>query len=76
MRSVDRLELQRRLKRQAAQKREQPDEETEEELDRPRFVPLNLAKSAFDEGADKTFGGINTAPSAFAKWAAFRSDEM
>lgn len=74
MRSLERLEQQKRVKRQ---KRNvpPPDEETEEELERPRFIPLNKAKNAFDDGADKTFGGINAAPSVFDKTAVFRTGE-
>lgn len=75
MRSLDRLEQQKRLKRQ---KRNvpPPDEETEEELERPRFLPLNQAKTAFDDGAEKTFGGINSAPSVFDSKAVFRTGEQ
>ena len=73
MRSIDRLEQQRRLKQQK-KNLPTPDEETEEELDYPRFVPLNKAKSAFDNGSDRNFGGINTAPSVFEKQAAIRTD--
>lgn len=75
MRSLDRLEQQKRLKRQ---KRNvpPPDEETEEELERPRFVPLNQTKNAFDDGAEKTFGGINSAPSVFDRKAVFRTKDQ
>ena len=41
---------------------EEPDE-VEIELELPRYEPLNAAKSVFDEGLEKRFGGINTAPS-------------
>ena len=75
MRSIDRLEQQRRMKQQQKKNLPRPDEEMEEELERPRFVPLNKAKSAFDNGADRNFGGINTAPSVFDKQAAIRTDE-
>lgn len=71
MRNVDRLEQQRQL-RQKKRELPSPDEETEEEIKMPRFVPLNKGKSAFDTGADKIFGGINTAPSVFSKTAVFR----
>ena len=73
MRSVDRLEQQKRIKRQ---KRNipPPDEETEEEMDFPQFVPLNKTKSAFDGDAGKTFGGINSAPSVFDKGAVFHTE--
>lgn len=70
MRTVERLEKQRKL-RQQKRNLPQPDEEMEEELERPSFVPLNQKKSMFDSGADKTFGGINTAPSIFSKTAVF-----
>ena len=72
MRSVDRLEQQKRLKRQR-QNVPPPDEETEEELARPRFVPLNKEKDVFDRGAVQTFGGLNTAPSVFDRTAVFRT---
>lgn len=70
MRSVDRLEQQRRLRRQT-KNLPATEEELEEEMDLPRFAPLNRAKNAFDGAADKTFGGINTQPSVFAKTAVF-----
>lgn len=74
MRSLDRLEQQKRMKRQ---KRNQPppDEEMEEELERPRFLPLNQTKTAFDDSAENTFGGINTAPSVFDRKAVFRTGD-
>lgn len=73
MRSLERLEQQKRIKRQK-KNLPPPDEETEEELELPRFVPLNKVKSAFDGGADRTFGGINSAPSVFDKGAVFHTD--
>lgn len=74
MRSLELLEQQKRVKRQ---KRNvpPPDEEMEEELERPRFIPLNKAKTAFDDGADRTFGGINASPSVFDKTVVFRTGE-
>lgn len=74
MRSLERLEQQKRMKRQK-KNLPPPGEETEEELEFPKFVPLNKAKSAFDGGADKTFGGINSAPSVFDRGAAFHTEE-
>lgn len=74
MRSLERLEQQKRIKRQK-KNLPPPDEETEEELDFPRFVPLNKAKSAFDGGSDKTFGGINSDPSVFDRGAVFHTEE-
>ena len=74
MRSIDRLEQQRRMKRQK-NSIPPPDEETEEEMAFPKFIPLNKTKSAFDDSPDKTFGGINTAPSVFDRKAAIRTDE-
>lgn len=70
MRSIDRLEQQRRLKQQK-KNLPPPDEEMEEEMEFPKFRPLNQSKSAFDENLDKNFGGINTAPSIFEKTAVF-----
>lgn len=70
MRSVDRLDQQRRMK-QRKRAVPPPDEETEDELAWPEFIPLNRTKSAFDAGADRNFGGINTAPSVFEKTTVF-----
>jgi hypothetical protein len=74
MRSLEHLEQKKKAKRMRNNV-PPPDEEMEDELDFPRFVPLNRAKSAFDDGAGKTFGGINTAPSVFDAKAAIRTDE-
>ena len=71
MRSIDRLEQQRRVKQQK-RNLPPPDEEIEAELELPRFVPLNQSKSTFDSGTERTFGGINTAPSVFSRTALFR----
>ena len=49
------------------------DEEVEEELERPRFVPLNVRKSAFDTDEGNRAGGINTAPSVFARQSVFHT---
>ena len=73
MRSLERLEQQKRLKQQK-NKFPPPEEELEEELDFPRQIPLNIRKSAFDDSPAKTFGGINTAPSVFAAKAAIRTE--
>ena len=70
MRNVDRLEHQRQM-RQRKRDLPSPDVETDEEMERLRQLPLNKAKSAFDTGADKTFSGINTEPSVFARTAVF-----
>ena len=51
---------------------EEPDE-VEIELELPRYEPLNAAKSVFDEGLEKRFGGINTAPSVFDRTAVFHT---
>lgn len=72
MRSVDRLEQQRRIERQKKD-RQPPDEEIEEEMEFPRFVPLDVQKSLFDRDAEKTFGGLNTAPSVFDQSAVFHT---
>lgn len=70
MRQVDRLEQQRQL-RQRKREIPPPDEEMEEEMERPRFAPLNHRESVFAREAEKNFGGINTAPSVFTKTAVF-----
>lgn len=72
MRSLDRLEQQKRLKRQK-KNLPPPDEEMEEELERPRFLPLNQSKTAFDRSAEKAFGGINSTPSVFDRKAVFHT---
>lgn len=73
MRSVDRLEQQKRIKRQR-KNLPPPDEETEEEMQYPRFIPLNERKSAFDGSADKTFKGINSELSVFERKAVFHTE--
>lgn len=73
MRSIDRLEQQKRIKRQK-KNLPPPDEEMEEESERPRFIPLNERKSVFDGGAGKTFGGINSVPSVFDRKAVFHTE--
>nr|DAI66056.1 MAG TPA: hypothetical protein [Caudoviricetes sp.] len=73
MRSLDRLEQQKRLRRQK-ENLPQPDEELEEELELPRFIPLNQRKSAFDDSAGRSFGGINTAQSVFDRQAAIHTE--
>ena len=75
MRSVDRLEQQRRRKRQQRHNTPAPDETLEDELEHPRALPLTQQKSVFDAGADRSLGGINTAPSVFDRSAAIRTDE-
>ena len=74
MRSLDRLEQQRRVKKQKQRSLPPPDEETEEEMELPRFIPLNKTKSAFDDNAGRIFGGINTAPSVFDRQTSIRTD--
>ena len=73
MRSLDRLEQQKRLRRQK-ENRPQPDEELEEEVELPRFIPLNQRKSTFDDSAGRSFGGINTARSVFDRQAAIHTE--
>ncbi|WP_409966947.1 hypothetical protein RFF05_09910 [Bengtsoniella intestinalis] len=48
-----------------------PEEEMEEELARPRFVPINRRKNAMEGDGANTFGGINKAPSVFEKGTLF-----
>lgn len=74
MRSIDRLEQQKRL-RQQKENRPQPDWETEEEQELPRFLPLNRTKTVFDADAEHTFGGLNTTKSVFDQKAVFRMGE-
>lgn len=72
MRSVERLEKQKQLKRQQLN-RPEPDMEMEEEMEFPQFVPMNKMRNAFDD-RDKHFGGINTAPSVFDQKAVIRTE--
>lgn len=72
MRSIDRLEQQRRIKRHK-QNLPPPEEEMEEEMDRPRALFLNRNRSVFDSGTGNGQGGINTAPSAFDRCAVFKT---
>ena len=51
---------------------ESPDE-VEVEMELPHYAPLNTSKSFFDEGLEKRFGGINTAPSVFDRSAVFHT---
>ena len=71
MRSLDRLEKNRRMN--AKKPPPPPDEETEDEMEKPAFAPLNTAASIYDRGGVKRFGGINTAPSIFDRGAVFRT---
>lgn len=74
MRSIDRLEQQRRMKRQK-NNLPPPDMELEEELESPHPLFLNRNKSVFDSGTGNGQGGINTAPSVFDRGAVFRSHD-
>lgn len=62
-------------KRQRDQRQKPPeyDDEVEIEMELPRHMPLNTAKSVFDEGMEKRFGGINTQSSVFDRGAVFRT---
>ena len=62
-------------KRQRDQQQKPPeyDDEVEIEMELPRHMPLNTAKSVFDEGMEKRFGGINTQSSVFDRGAVFRT---
>ncbi|MBP1577131.1 MAG: hypothetical protein J6C75_01480 [Oscillospiraceae bacterium] len=51
----------------------EPDEETEEEIQRPPLAFLNRQKSAFDSSSINGAGGINSEPSVFDKKAVFRT---
>jgi len=74
MRSIDRLEKNRRLAQQKKRATPPPDEEMEDEMDFRPFAPLNTAASIFDRDSSKRFGGINTAPSIFDKGAMFHTE--
>ena len=41
------------------------------EMGRPRFVPLNVRKSAFGSDEGNRTSGINTAPSVFQRQSVF-----
>ena len=53
---------------------ENPDE-VEIPMELPLHQPLNTAKSVFDEGLERRFGGINTAPSIFDRTAVFHTSK-
>lgn len=70
--------LDERIEEQKKKKRRQPpppDEEMEEEMERPRFVPLNVRKSAFDNEEGNRTPGINTMPSVFQRQAVFHTSD-
>ena len=71
MRTLEQLERDKKRSRPLPN----PEEEMEEELERPQFVPLNQTKSIFDDGPGRTFSGINTAPSVFARQAAIHTED-
>lgn len=73
MRSIERLEKNRRLAQQKKRTMPSPDEEMEDEMEFRPFAPLNTAASIFDRDAAKRFGGINTAPSIFDRGATFHT---
>lgn len=63
-------------KKQREDRRRLPPEEPDEveiSMELPLHQPLNTAKSVFDEGLEKRFGGINTAPSVFDRSAVFHT---
>lgn len=76
MRSVDRMMEE---KRRINQRPQPPGDDSPDEVDitveKPLHKPLDTAKSAFDEGVEKRFGGINTAPSVFDARAVFKTGE-
>ena len=67
-------QLDERIKKQKLNKQNlpQPDEETEEEMERPPLAFLNRQKSVFDNTSINGAGGINTELSVFDKKAVFR----
>ncbi len=73
MRSIDRLEQNRRMNGQKARSSRPPDEEMEDEMELRSFTPINTAASIFDLGHEKRFGGINTAQSIFDRKAVFHT---
>ena len=50
------------------------EDEMEEEMELPHFIPLNVRKSVFDSDEGNRAGGINTAPSVFQRQAVFHTD--
>lgn len=74
MRSVDRLEKNRRMEEQKRRQRppELPDE-MEEEMEFPPYQSLDRQKNVFDRDMEKRWGGINTELSVFDKKAVFRT---
>ena len=74
MRSVDRLEHQRRMK-QKKNNQPSPDWETEQEMERPEIRFINSTKSVFDRAGIDGRDGINTAKSVFDRKAVFTVGE-
>ncbi len=72
MRSIERLEKNRRIK-EAARRVPPADEEMEEEIEFPTFSPFNTLASIYDRSREKRFGGINTADSVFDRYAFFHT---
>lgn len=69
--------LDERMEEQRKKKLRRPspqDEEMEQEMDYPRFVPLNIRKSVFDTDQGNRTQGINTMPSVFQRKAVFHTD--
>ena len=54
MRTLEQLEQNKKAKGQQ-RRLPAPQEEMEEELDRPKFIPLNKTKSLFDSGVTAEF---------------------
>ena len=70
---LDRMIDVKKKQRDQQQKPPEYDDEVEVEMEMPRHMPLNTAKSVFDEGLEKRFGGINTQSSVFDRGAVFRT---
>jgi len=74
MRSIERLEQNRRMRDLKARSAPTPPPDMEEEMELRPFAPINTDVSIFDRGIEKRFGGINTAPSIFDKKATFHTN--
>lgn len=52
-----------------------PDDDVEMMMGLPKMAPFNTAKSVFDQGEEKRFGGINTEKSVFDRSAVFQTKQ-
>lgn len=77
MRSIDRLlDKKKRERTHHPPNPEDGPDEMDITMEKPVLESLDTAKSIFDEGLERRFGGINTAPSLFDRTAVFHSKKQ